>query len=202
MAKKEIFFDVETKKLFSEIEREDPGLLGVSIVSVYERTIDGDSNEINGKIMSFWEKDFSQMFNLFSEADRIIGFNTIGFDVPALQPYTAIPLAKMPHFDIMYKFKEIAGHRISLDSLAKETLDKEKIDSGLNAVMYWKKGDPESLGKLQKYCEEDVIITKEIYDYGVKNKKLLYKDKWNTLREVEVDFSYPKEPEKAQIGLF
>ncbi len=202
MLKREVFFDVETKKLFSDIEGDDPGLLEVSIVSVYTRTVDENMKEEKGKMQSFWEKDFVNMWPLFQEADRIIGFNTLGFDVPALQPYTQIPLNKLNNFDIMSEFKNKAGHRISLDSLAKETLDKEKIDDGLNAVLYWQKGDKESLEKLQKYCEMDVIITKEIYDFTLKNGHLLYKDKWNTLRKIELDFSYPKVEEKAQIGLF
>lgn len=206
--KREIFFDVETKKLFDEIERDDPGLLGVSIVSVYSRTIDetlieqGIIAETDAEMQSFWEADFDKMWPMFSGADRIIGFNTIGFDVPTLLPYTDLPLSKFNHFDIMAKFKEVAGHRISLDALSKETLDREKIDSGLNAVFYWKKGDRESLQKLQMYCEEDVRITKDVYDYALKNKKLLYKDKWNTLREISVDFSYPKAAPEVQIGLF
>jgi hypothetical protein len=36
----EVFFDVETKKLFSEINTRAPGDLGVSVVSVYKRELD------------------------------------------------------------------------------------------------------------------------------------------------------------------
>lgn len=201
--KKEVFFDVETKKIFSEIDTDNPGDLGVSIVSVYSRDLNDDYSESNGKMESYWEEEFVNMWPVFQTADRIIGFNSLGFDVPALKPYTNFPFDKLLHFDIMYKFKDIVGHRISLDSLAKETLDKEKIDTGLNAVLYWKKHDKESLEKLKKYCEQDVFITRDVYDFALKNNQLLYKDKWNTLRKVEVDFSYPNEEKKiSQIGLF
>jgi DEAD/DEAH box helicase domain-containing protein len=98
--------------------------------------------------------------------------------------------------------KNTLGHRLSLNSLAKDTLGKEKTDDGLNAVIYFQKGDSESLAKLKKYCEMDVLITKELYDFGLKNKYLKYKDKWNTPRVVEVDFSYPKNDTVSQIGLF
>ncbi len=152
---------------------------------------------------SFWEKDFDAMWPIFQEANRIIGYNSIGFDVPALKPYANFPFNKLPHFDIMAKVKEIFGRRIPLDAIAKETLDREKTDVGLNAVFYWQKADKESLEKLQKYCEADVLITRDIYDYGLKNGHLLFKDKWNTLRKVELDFSYPKEDSsEKQIGLF
>jgi len=201
--KKEVFFDVETKKLFSDIEDDDPGKLGVSIVSLYQRDIGDDLREEKGEMFSFWEKEFDKMWPIFQNADRIIGFNSIGFDVPALQPYCNFPFAKLPHFDIMYRFKDAFGRRISLDALAKETLDREKIDNGLNAVFYWHKGDEESLTKLKKYCEEDVRITKDIYDFVLKNNHLLFKDKWNTLRRVDLDFSYPVEGKSdSQIGLF
>lgn len=200
--KTEVIFDIETKKLFGDVTENDPSLLGVSIVSVYSRTLDENLNESSGSMQSFWEKDFVKMWPLFQEADRIIGFNSIGFDVPALAPYVTFPLHKLPHFDIMARVKEVFGRRIPLDAIAKETLDREKTDSGLNAVYYWQKGDKESLEKLQKYCEADVLITRDIYDFTLKNGHLLFKDKWNTLRKVELDFSYPKESPEKQEGLF
>lgn len=203
LMKREVIFDCETKKIFSEITTDDPGDLGVSIVSVYSRELNDDLTEKSGVMQSFWEEDFAKMWPIFQNADRIIGFNSIGFDVPALKPYVNFPFEKLPHFDIMYKFKDVAGRRISLDALAKETLDSEKIDVGLNAVLYWKKHDEESLAKLKKYCEMDVIITRDLYDYVLKNKHVLFKDKWNTLRKVELDFSYPVEEKSVnQIGLF
>ena len=199
----EVFFDVETKKLFGDIEGDDPADLGVSIVSVYSRRLDENFNELDGKIHSFWEEDFPKMWPIFQNAQRIIGYNSLGFDVPALRPYVDFPFNKLPHFDIMQKVKEVFGKRLPLDAIAKETLDREKIDVGINAVYYWQKHDEESLNKLQKYCEEDVLITKDIYDFGLKNGRLLFKDKWNTLRKVYIDFSYPKvETEGSQTGLF
>src|SRR4030042_5309034 len=199
---REVFFDVETKKLFGDVAENDPALLGVSVVSVYSRTIDEDLKETEGKIQSFWENEFDNMWPIFQEADRIIGFNSLGFDVPALKPYTNFPFNKLPHFDIMAMVKDTFGRRIPLDAIAKETLDREKTDTGLNAVYYWQKGDKESLKKLRKYCEADVLITRDIYDFVLKNGYLLFKDKWNTLRKVELNFSYPMEEPETQAGLF
>lgn len=198
----EVFFDVETKKLFGDIAENNPALLGVSIVSVYSRTINENLKEIEGKMHSFWEKNFDKMWPIFQKAHRIIGYNSLGFDVPALSPYVNFPFHKLPHFDIMARVKEVFGRRISLDAIAKETLDREKTDVGLNAVYYWQKGDKKSLDKLQKYCEADVLITRDIYDFVLKNGHLLFKDRWNTLRKVELDFSYPKPSPEKQEGLF
>lgn len=200
--KNEVIFDVETKKLFSDIEGNDPGDLGVSVVSLYDRKIDDNLNETEGQIHSFWEKDFEKMWPIFQKADRIIGYNSIHFDVPALKPYAPTYWPKLPHFDIMAEVKNVFGRRLPLDAIAKETLDRAKTDTGLDAVFYWEKGDKESLSKLRKYCEADVMITRDVYDYALKNGKLLFKDKWNTLREVELDFSYKEEKTETQIGLF
>lgn len=198
----EVIFDLETKKLFSDINGNDPADLGVSIVSVYSRTLDEDLNEIEGKMESFWEHDFDKMWPVFQEADRIIGFNSLGFDVPALKPYANFPFFKLSHFDIMQKVKEVFGRRISLDAIAKETLDRGKKETGLEAVWYWQKGDKESLKKLQSYCEDDVILTRDVYDFVLKEGHVLFKNKWNTMQKVELDFSYPKDDSKKQIGLF
>ncbi|HLE48777.1 MAG TPA: ribonuclease H-like domain-containing protein [Patescibacteria group bacterium] len=197
----EIFFDVETKKIFADIPDFDPGKLGVSIVSVYKRIIDDNYTEIEGKMESFWEEDFDKMWPVFSDAKRIIGFNTLRFDVAALKPYAPPYFAKLPHFDIYAEIKKVSEHAAGLSAIAKETLDRDKIDDGLNAVYYWEKGDKESLEKLKNYCEDDVLLTKDIYEHALKLGEVSFKDRWNTLRKVKVDFSYPKD-ETPQSSLF
>ncbi|MCK4829921.1 ribonuclease H-like domain-containing protein [bacterium] len=199
----EVIWDLETKKLFSEIPDNDPADLGVSIVSTYRRKIDNNYNEIEGKMTSYWEKDFPGLWKAFENADRVIGFNTLKFDIPVLQPHAPFRLSKLAHFDILQIVKDVLGKRISLDSLATETLDRQKSGIGVQAVYYWKQGDKESLNKLKEYCEDDVYITRDLYDYGLKNGILKYIDKWNTPREIEVDFSYPKETSQdKQTSLF
>ena len=187
----EVIFDTETKKFFDETTGYDASKLGVSITSVYSRTLDENLKEVEGKMESFWEKDFPEMFKLFEKADRIIGFNSIGFDVPALSPYLPSHWSKLPHFDILAEIKKIEGKRMSLDSLAKATLSSTKNDSGENAIKYWNEGTPEALAKLKKYCEMDVVITRDIYDFAIKNKYLKYKNFWNEINEIKLDFSYP-----------
>lgn len=199
----EVIFDTETKKFFDEIEDYDASKLGVSITSVYSRTLDENFKEIDGSMKSFWEKDFSEMFKLFEKADRIIGFNSIGFDIPALSPYLPPHWPKLKHFDILGEIKKVEGKRMSLDSLAKATLNTKKNDSGVNAIEYWNAGDPESLAKLKKYCEMDVAITRDIYDHALQNGLLKYIDFWNETHEIKLNFSYPQEDlSKVQGSLF
>lgn len=188
----EVIFDVETKQFFDDTGTSDPGDLGVSVVSLYHRRLDENHHEIDGEMSSFWEQDFGQMWKYFLEADRIIGFNSLGFDVPALKPYAPPSFTKLDsHFDILAKLQAIVGRRMSLNALAKDTLGNTKTDSGANALVYWAKGDPESLAKLRSYCEADVALTRDLYDFTRDHKLLKYTDHWNNPRTVEVDFSYP-----------
>lgn len=199
----EVIFDCETKKFFNEIQGFDPSKLGVSIVSVYSRVLDENFNEIEGKMNSFWEKDFSDMFKLFDRADRIIGFNSIGFDVPALSPYLPAYWPKLKHFDILSEVKNVLGKRVSLDSIAKATLQSTKNDVGENAIKYWREHTDESLAKLKMYCEMDVEITTKIYDFGLKNGYLKYIDFWNETHDIKLDFSYSLVDNSiAQTSLF
>lgn len=199
----EVIFDTETKKFFDDTGDYDASKLGVSITSVYWRQLDDNLREIEGKMQSFWEKDFGEMFKLFEKADRIIGFNSLTFDVPALSPYLPPHWPKLKHFDILAQIKDVTGRRMSLDSLAKATLGTTKNDTGVNAIRYWQERTEESLAKLKKYCEMDVVITRDIYDNVLKNRSLKYKDFWNEVREIKLDFSYPKTDElNSQASLF
>jgi DEAD/DEAH box helicase domain-containing protein len=205
----EIIFDVETQKLFSDILTEDPADLGISVVSVYKREVDELGNELNGEMKTFWHPSASlspviqEMWEWFEQADRIIGFNSKHFDVPALRPHYDKDFSVMPHFDILEKVKNAIGRRISLNALAQETLGDHKIDVGTNAVYYWANRSEENVTKLKMYCESDVRITKDLYDFGRKNKHVKYMDtKWNTLVTVPIDFSYPPKIIESQIGLF
>lgn len=208
----EVIFDLETKSFFVEDGKFDPSRFGVSVLSLYHRKLDetiseiGGSKilrEVEGEILSFWEKDFEGMWKIFQNADRIIGFNSLSFDVPALSPYSPAGFSKLPHFDILDEIKKVAGHKTSLHKIAKATLGVQKTDSGENAVLYWERGDKRSLELLKKYCEDDVRITKDIYDYVLKNKSLKFTDYWNNPREIELDFSYAqKEKMSPQASLF
>lgn len=200
----EVIFDVETQRLFSEIEGNEPGNLGISIVSLYTRQVSDDQREISGEMKSFWEHELDSMWPYFKTAHRIIGFNTIKFDVPALLPYAPDNFAKLPHFDIMQTVKSKLGHYLSLKTLGENTLGRGKTDVGTNAVEYWKLHDEASLAKLKYYCETDVLLTRDLYDYGVQNKHLKYLDNWNSVQQFDVDFSYPKTVIDAtrQMGMF
>ncbi len=202
----EVIFDLETKTFFDETGDFDASKLGVSIVSLYQRKLDSDLKECDGKMLSFWESDLTKMWPHFFDADRIIGFNSKRFDVAVLKPYTPRDIARLPHLDILEEIKKTHGRRVSLNKVAKSTLGRGKIDTGANATVYWQKQDAESLAKLKKYCEADVLLTKEIYDFGLSKGFLSFTNFWNTPFTIKVNFAYPPDftpkSQKSQMGLF
>jgi DEAD/DEAH box helicase domain-containing protein len=58
------------------------------------------------------------------------------------------------------------GFRVSLQSLAQTTLGKAKTGSGLDAVAWWRSGDPALRQRVVDYCRMDVEILRDIVAYA------------------------------------
>lgn len=179
----QLILDVETKKIFDEVGGYFPDQLGVSFVGVCAR--EGMSGK--GEMLSFFEEDIPKLLELLDQADVVVGFNIDGFDMATLSPYYTGDIGKVPTLDLMLRVKDKIGHRISLDSLAQETLGAGKSGDGLDAIKYYRNGE---LDKLRDYCLRDVEVTRDLYDFGLKTGKVKYKNKWNRLIETEVDFTF------------
>ncbi len=172
-----IVFDVETKNIFSEIGSNDPRDLDISVVSIYE--------EKTKTIRSFLQEEFKEMWSIFEKADAIIGYNSDHFDIPLLNKYYNGDLSHIKSIDLMACIKNSWGRRPKLDNVAAGTLGRNKIANGLEAVEWWKQG---KIDQIKKYCEEDVLITKDIFEFALKNKKVLIKDKFSDkIIEVAID---------------
>lgn len=198
---KHLILDVETQKTFDEVGGYYPEKLGISFVGVIERetlpTAWGEA--VKETRYEIFESDLPGFWRVMETADVIIGFNLDGFDIPTFKPYYNGDLKQLPTLDLMLRFKDKAGHRISLDSIAGETLGVQKSGDGLDAIKYFRDGE---LDKLAEYCMKDVEITRDIYDYGRLNRRLKYKNKWNEIVEIEIDFDYtPKVDEGFQMSL-
>jgi len=160
MAHKIITFDIETQNGLGNWR--DFSGVKISVLGAIDQ---------DGKEYVYWEDQLPDFLNFISDADLIVGFNSLGFDVPVLQNYTDINLKKYPHYDIMDEFKKIAGHRIKLDDLAQNTLGKGKSGSGLDALKYWAEGRHDELAR---YCMDDVRVTKALFDHVVSDKPVKY----------------------------
>jgi hypothetical protein len=154
---KPVVFDVETQNTFRDVNN-DTRKLKVSVASAY----DYQTQTIN----SYLESELPKLFQLFERASLIVGFNSQSFDLVVLQQYYVGDLFKLPHFDILNDIKKQAGHRYPLDDLIKATLNKGKTGHGLQAIDFFKEG---KIKELKQYCEDDVMLTKELLDYGINN---------------------------------
>ena len=189
-----LVFDVETKKAFDEVGGYHPEKLGVSIIGTYWRDESGE------EYVGYREGNFSPFWRKLETADLVVGFNIISFDYETLKPYYTGSFKQFPSLDIMVEMEKHLGHRVSLDAVAKETLGEQKNGHGLDAIRYYHDGDWESL---EKYCLQDVKVTKDIYEYGIANKVLRFKNKWNNIIEVPVNFDKNGQEEKTvQTTLF
>lgn len=188
-----LVFDIETQKEFAEVGgRGRNHLLRVSVAVVYSYPLN--------KFYVFDEKTVHKMGEMFQEADLVIGYNQIDFDYQVIKPYLNYDPATLPSLDLLVEVEKVLGHRVGLDSVAEATLGTNKIASGLDAIRFWRN---QELNKLKEYCISDVRITRDLYDYAVKNGKLAYKD-FFTKKEFVI--SLPKVQERMnkqkQTSLF
>ena len=192
----QVILDVETKRTFDEVGGFFPEKLGISFVGVCVR--EGFTGK--GEMQSYFEKDLPNLFPLLEKADVVIGFNIDGFDMPTFTNYYNADISKIPTLDVMGRIKDGVGHRIGLDAVAHETLGIGKTGDGLDAIKYFKNKEWD---KLEKYCIQDVAVTRDVYDYGLQKGHVKFKNKWNRLIEAQVDFSFtPQKDAGVQMSLF
>lgn len=191
MPSNQIVLDLETKKTFEEAGGRNPSDLGITVVGIY--LLEADEFRI------YEENQIPQLEQDLSQATRVIGFNNRRFDFPVLQPYLKhLNLSDVPTLDLLEELEKILGHRVSLSSLARATLNRDKSGSGLDAIAYFRNGEME---KLKKYCLDDVRITWEIYEFGKKFGHVYYQSKDGKTRlEAKVAWKDPEPP--LNLSLF
>lgn len=106
----------------------------------------------------------------------ITGFDIKRFDLPVLLAYLSISIHNFPTLDIMGKITRVTGHRVSLNSVAQATLGETKSGSGLEAIRFFREGKME---KLKRYCLDDVRITREIYESGLRYGEISFTSKYD-----------------------
>lgn len=173
---KEIVLDIET---YGDIRNYDN--LKVTVCSIYEYETD--------TYRSFDEHQLNELWPILEKADRIIGYNSLHFDIPILNRFYAGELLNIGQLDLLKVIKDSSGKRYKLDDIAKATLQMQKSADGLQAVRWYEEGKIE---EIKKYCEQDVKVTKEVYEFGKKNKMLYYPTLTGDIMPIAVDFSAPE----------
>lgn len=177
---KKIVLDLETQKSFEDVGgRGKNHLLKISVCGVYDYTTDQYS--------IYEEHELPRLAPILQAADQIIGFNIKNFDFEVLQPYLNFNIHEVPYYDILQEIEKAIGHRIKLESVAQGTIGSGKSGNGLEALLYYRNG---RMDLLKKYCLDDVRVTKQVYDYALKNQKLLYRD-YFSIREMPIPCADP-----------
>jgi DEAD/DEAH box helicase domain-containing protein len=189
---KKVVFDIETSNIFADVGKNDPALLNLSVIGIYESETD--------KYSTFLQEELKNLWPILEKADLLIGYNSLHFDLPLLNKYYSGDLSKIQHIDLLKEIRDVYGRRMKLDQVAEGTLNTKKSGHGLQAITWWKNGEIE---KVKSYCLDDVKITKEIYEYALANKKIkfteggtvievpLKTDGWETKKDSGVTFTLP-----------
>jgi DEAD/DEAH box helicase domain-containing protein len=176
---KKIVFDIETKNIFQDVGSSDPVDLDISLVGLY----DYETSTYD----SFLQEDFGRLWEIMKKADMLITYNGDHFDIPLLNKYYKKDgqgdLGSIRSLDLLKEIRNSYGRRMKLDQIAEGTFGIGKSGNGLEAVAWWRSGEIE---KIRKYCLNDVRITKDVYEYAVKNKKLIFKEGPFT-KEIKLD---------------
>ncbi len=174
-----VYFDLETQKTFDEVG----GRTGIaSLLLACGVTWSTAHNEF----AVYWEKDAPALVAELKAADRVVGFNSIGFDYEVLRPYA--PQENFRAFrstDMLVDIFRTLGFHISLDSLAKACLGTTKTADGLQSVEWFRNGE---LDKVAEYCKADVDITRRVYEFGRDNGFVYYYSKLGSKLKVNVNW--------------
>ena len=179
-----ITFDIET---VGGGNITDPRTMELSVVGIHDTETDAFS--------TFTKEELPKLWKIFEKADVLVGYNSDHFDIPILNKYYAGDLSKIRSIDLLAEIKNVLGRRLKLDSVAEATLGRKKTGSGLDAVKWWEAGEYE---KVKKYCIEDVRITKDVYEYALKNGKIFYSD-FGQKRAIPLDTSHWENGEKNSL---
>ena len=173
-----VVFDLETQRSFEEIGgRTQLHQLGISIGVLYRYDQD--------RFLTFDEEHASDLVDELLNADLVVGYNIVGFDYEVLRAYTDRELRELPTFDLMYDLEDRLGFRPKLDTVAEPTLGGGKSADGLQALEWWRTGE---IDKIAEYCREDVRVTRDLYNFGKRNRWVMVSRFGGKPRKVEVDW--------------
>lgn len=172
-----LVFDLETQKLAQEVG-------GWRNISKMRLSLGVAYTDDEG-FLTFTEENVNDLIALLKEADLVVGFNQMRFDYEVLKAYTADNLRSLPNLDILVDVQSVLGHRLNLDHLAEFTLGERKSGSGLEAAKWFREG---KLDLLEKYCRDDVRITRDLYRFGLEKGFLVYQRRSGGKARIAVDW--------------
>lgn len=171
-----VYFDLETQKSAAEVG-------GWSRKAEMKMSIGVTFSTATGEYQIYDEAHVQDLVRQLMRADLVIGFNILNFDYGVLAAYSPLDISQVPTLDLMVDLEGKLGHRLSLDAVAKATLEAPKIADGLQALKWWKEG---RILEIAEYCCFDVKITKEVHEYGKARGEVFYTDRLGQKKSVKV----------------
>ncbi len=172
-----VVFDLETQNIFQEVGSSDPTALDISVATVYDSGTE--------KFTTVTIDEIDQLWPIIEKADALVGYNSNHFDIPLLNKYYPGDLSVIKSIDLLEEIKNSLGRRLRLDSVAQATVGAKKSADGLQAVRWWREGN---IKDIKKYCEQDVNVTKKIFEYALLHGHVKFKDGGRN-REIPLDTS-------------
>lgn len=173
-----VVFDLETQNIFSEVGSSDPTALDISVATVYDSETETYTTVTVDEIDQLWP--------IIEKADALVGYNSNHFDIPLLNKYYPGDLTQIKSIDILEDIKKSLGRRLRLDSVAQATIGAKKSADGLQAVRWWREGN---IKDIKKYCEQDVKVTKQIFEYAREHGHVKFKD-GHRKREIPLEIAH------------
>ena len=173
-----VYFDVESQKLFHEVGGRDASKLLLACGVTWSTA--------RNDFAVYWEQDALALVAELKAADRVVGFNIIGFDYEVLRPYAqGINFRTFRSLDMLVDIYRTLNFRLSLDSIARATLGTSKTADGVMSVEWFRRGE---LDKVAEYCKSDVDITRRVYEFGRDNGFVNYYSKLGSKLKVAVNW--------------
>jgi DEAD/DEAH box helicase domain-containing protein len=173
-----VFFDLETQRTFDDVGgRHNIRELGLSAAVTYSTA--------DGRFHHYTEDRVADLIAELRVADKVVGFNVLRFDYVVLEAYSDDPLAGIPTVDMLDHIYRRLGFRVSLDNLAVATLGISKSADGLQAVRWYRQG---RIQEILEYCQQDVEVTRRLYEYGHKHKHVKFRDRSHRTQLVQVNW--------------
>ena len=174
-----ITFDIETYSP-SDLDKIDTKEFRASEIGAFVSWLDGGK----GAYIAFMEEDVDEFLALLQQADLIVGYNQIWFDLPVLQKYAKFDLLKLPNYDIILKLSAKIGNKLKLNDVCRANFDDDlKTDSYTTYRHYYKQG---KWLELIDYCMNDVRLTEKLFRKILETKELNYYD-LHILKTVQMD---------------
>lgn len=148
MPRDEIYLDVETLRVSDEV----PG--GWQSINQFGLAV-AVTWDAEHEFREWFEQDAGALVAELGRYARLITFNGNRFDLEVLRGYTPSHQLQLQSLDLLASLEGKLGHRVSLASLARETLGSAKSGSGLDAVKWWRAGER---AKVVSYCKNDVQL--------------------------------------------